>query len=123
MRPAWRRWLLVRRSVRAPTDLPAFVVLAPQATTLAEAGQVAGARWSIASSVEAAKGEVGLEQYEVRSGTGWYRHSTLAMWAYALLTVVRARHLPAGVLPKKMLVQAPPHRLAACKAARNCGAR
>jgi hypothetical protein len=26
----------------------------------------------------------------VRSGTGWYRHITLAMWGYALLTVLRA---------------------------------
>jgi len=26
----------------------------------------------------------------VRSWTGWYRHSTLALWAYALLTVLRA---------------------------------
>jgi SRSO17 transposase len=123
MRPAWRRWLLVRRSVSDPTDLTAFVVFAPQATTLAEAVQVAGARWTIESSFEAAKGEVGLDHYEVRSWTGWYRHITLAMWAYALLTVVRARHLPEVVLPKKMLVQAPPNRLAACKAARNCGSR
>ena len=55
--------------------------------------QTAGTRWAIEISFEAAKGEVGLDQYEVRSWTGWYRHITLAMWAYALLSVVRARHL------------------------------
>ncbi len=56
---------------------------------------------------EEAKGEVGLDQYEVRSWTGWYRHITLAMWAYALLTVLRAAHLPRSAAPKKMLHAAP----------------
>jgi SRSO17 transposase len=122
MLPAWRRWLLVRRSVSAPTELTAFVVFAPQVTTLAEAVQTAGTRWTIESSFEAAKGEVGLDHYEVRSWTGWYRHITLAMWAYALLAVVRARHLqPEGAVPKKMLVQAPPNSRAACKAVRSRG--
>jgi SRSO17 transposase len=121
--PAWCRWLVVRRSVRDPTALTAFVVFAPQGTTLAAAVQIAGTRWAIESSFEAAKGEVGLDQYEVRSWTGWYRHITLAMWAYALLTVIRARHLQEPALPKKMLPQAPPHRLAAFKAARNRGCR
>ena len=104
-----------------PTDLTAFVVFAPQATTLAEAVHVAGTRWTIESSFEAAKGEVGLDHYEVRSWTGWYRHITLAMWAYALLAVVRARHLQERPVPKKMLGQAPPNSLAAFKTARHCG--
>jgi SRSO17 transposase len=38
-----------------------------------------------------AKGEVGLDEYEVRTWTGWYRHVTLAMFALAYLTVVRQR--------------------------------
>jgi SRSO17 transposase len=91
--PEWRRWLVVRRSVEDPTALTAFLVFAPQRTTLVEAVHTAGTRWAIESSFEAAKQEVGLDQYEVRSWTGWYRHITLAMWAYALLSVVRARHL------------------------------
>src|SRR3989442_15533787 len=101
MLPAWRRWLLVRRRVSDPTELKAFVVFAPQATTLVEVVQMAGTRWTIESSFEAAKGEVGLDHDEVRSWTGWYRHITLAMWAYALLVVVRARHLQELPLPKK----------------------
>jgi SRSO17 transposase len=121
MLPAWRRWLLVRRSVSEPTELTAFVVFAPQATTLAEVVQTAGTRWTIESSFEAAKSEVGLDHYEVRSWTGWYRHITLAMWAYALLTVVRAGALQERALPKKMLAQVPLHSLAAFKAARRGG--
>jgi SRSO17 transposase len=116
MQPAWRRWLLVRRSLSDPTELTACVVFAPQATTVAEAVQVAGTHWTIESSFEAAKGEVGLDHYEVRSWAGWYRHITLAMWAYALLVVVRARHLQQEIaVPKEMLVQAPSNSLAAFK--------
>jgi hypothetical protein len=108
LQAAWRRWLLVRHRVSAPTDLTAVVVFAPQTTPRAEAARVAGIRWTIESCFEAAKGTVGLDHYEVRSWTGWYRHSTLAMWAYALLTVMRARHLQEGTVPKKILSYAPP---------------
>jgi len=38
-----------------------------------------------------AKGDVGLDQYEVRRWTGWYRHMTLALLAHAYLTVARAQ--------------------------------
>ena len=85
-----RRGWLVRRSLSAPADLTASVVLAPQPTMLEEVVRVAGSRWTVASSIEVAKGEVGLAQYAVRSGTAWYRPITLAMWALALLTVMRA---------------------------------
>ena len=90
LEPNWRRWLLVRRSVSDSQDLQAYVVFAPQETPLAEVVRVAGTRWTIEQLFEAAKGEVGLDHYEVRSWTGWYRHITLAMWALALLTVLRA---------------------------------
>jgi len=73
---------------------------------------------AIESCFEAAKGEVGLDQYEVRSWTGWYRHITLAMWAYALLTVLRAAHLPPEDALKKILPPPAPSRLAAFKATR-----
>ena len=94
MHPAWRRWLFGRRSVGEPTDLPAYVVCAPDGSARAEVGRVAGSRGTVASCFEAAKGEVGRDQYAVRSGTGWYRPMTLARWASALLTVLRAAHLP-----------------------------
>lgn len=58
---------------------------------------VAGRRWSIEESLQAAKGEVGLDHYEVRHSHGWYRHITLAMLALAYLAVVRSR-LPGSAL-------------------------
>jgi SRSO17 transposase len=96
----WKRWLVVRRSCSEPSELTAYVAFAPAEKTLAEQVRVAGMRWTIEESIQTAKGEVGLDQYEVRSWTGWYRHITLAMWAQAFLSVVRAER-GAGVVPKK----------------------
>ena len=51
---------------------------------------VAGVRWTIESCFQSAKGEVGLDSYEVRSWPSWYRHITLSMFAHAFLTVLKA---------------------------------
>jgi SRSO17 transposase len=118
LQPDWRRWLLVRRSLSDPTELTAYVVFAPQATVLATVVGVAGCRWTVEQCFEEAKGEVGLDHYEVRSWTGWYRHITLSMWAYALLTVLRAAHLPSAEAPKKTLPQRTSSSLATFKATR-----
>jgi hypothetical protein len=59
--PGWRRWRLVQRRRSVPTELTADRVFAPQDTTVAEVVQVAGTRGTIASRVEAATGEVGLD--------------------------------------------------------------
>ena len=86
----WRRWVLLRRSVADPTEVTAYVCFAPVGTTLAALARVAGSRRTVEICFEAAKQEVGLDEYEVRSWTGWYRHVTLACLAHAFLTVVRA---------------------------------
>jgi SRSO17 transposase len=90
----WDHWLLVRRSRSDPTDVAYYVVFAPAGTPLRTLARVAGQRWRIEQSFELAKGEVGLDHYEVRRWDGWYRHLTLAMFALAYLAVLRA-HLQA----------------------------
>jgi SRSO17 transposase len=85
----WKRWLLVRRSVHDPQELKAHVVCAPARTDLSEMVRVAGIRWAIEVSFEDAKQECGLDEYEVRSFSAWYRHITLSMFAYALLGVLK----------------------------------
>lgn len=84
----WGKGLLIRRRL-ADGDLTFYFTFAPSGTALKELVRVAGTRWTIESGFEMAKGEVGLDQYEVRSWTGWHRHITLAMLALAFLTVVR----------------------------------
>ena len=64
-------------------------MLSPEEATLADLVRVAGTRWTIEACFEAAKGETGLDQYEVRSWTGWHRHITFAMLAHAYLAVLR----------------------------------
>ncbi len=86
----WERWVLLRRSAADPTEITAYVCFAPTGTTLADLVRVAGTRWTVEICFEAAKQEVGLAQYEVRSWTGWHRHITLACLAHAFLAVVRA---------------------------------
>ncbi len=109
---------MVRRRLSDPTERTAYVVYAPEPTALATAVQVVGRRWTIEQCFEEAKGEVGLDQYEVRSWTGWYRHITLAMWAYALLTVLRAGHLPTPPPLKKTPQGSTSSSLTAFKASR-----
>jgi SRSO17 transposase len=121
--PKWRRWLLVRRRVSDPTELRGYVVFAPQDTTLAEVVRVAGTRWVIEQLFEAAKGEVGLDHYEVRSWTGWYRHMTLAMWALALLTVGRAGTIAVEAFKKSLSPVEDRRSLAAFKATRGLPSR
>jgi len=90
----WDHWLLVRRSRSAPTALAYSVVFTPAGTSLRTRARVAGQRWRSEQSCELAKGEGGLDQYEVRRWNGWYRHMTLALCALASLAVLRA-HLHA----------------------------
>src|SRR5215207_5633781 len=85
----WQKGLLIRRKLAHPEKFTFYLTLAPEAAGLADLVRVAGTRWTIEASFEAAKGEVGLDQYEVRSWTGWHRHVTLAMLAHAYLAVVR----------------------------------
>jgi SRSO17 transposase len=85
----WGRWLLARRSVSDPRELAYYRVFAPADTRLEEVVRAAGSRWSIEESFERAKGEVGLDQYEVRHWEAWHRHITLALLAHAYLEVTR----------------------------------
>lgn len=96
-----QRSLLLRRS-RSDGKLAYYVCYAPRDVTLGDLVRVAGIRWTIEECFEAAKGEVGLDQYEVRSWHGWYRHITLAMLAHAYLASLSA-HAHDNVGAKKKL--------------------
>jgi hypothetical protein len=48
-------------------------------------------RWTVEECFEVAKQAVGLDDYEVRSWHGWYRHITLAMLALAFLVAMRVK--------------------------------
>jgi SRSO17 transposase len=85
------RWLLIRRNVADPSEVAYFACGGPPATTLPELVRVAGARWAVEDLFELAKGDCGLDEYEVRSWAGWYRHVTLSLFALAAVAVIRSR--------------------------------
>ena len=89
-------WMLARRSVANSEELAYYVCYGPAGTALKELVKVAGRRWTIEECFEEAKGQVGLDQYEVRRWDGWYRHITLAMLAHAYLTVIRHQSMEQG---------------------------
>ncbi len=87
LREDWLHALLVRRHPARPDEVAFYLVYAPVSTTIAAIVQAAGTRWTIEETFKLAKGQVGLDQYEVRSWQGWYRHVTLALLALAALVV------------------------------------
>ena len=84
-------WLLARRSLADPSELAYYLTHGPKRVALAELAAAAGARWAIEESFQTSKGQTGLDHYQVRQYTGWYRHITLSMLAHAFLTVTRPK--------------------------------
>lgn len=85
-----RRWLLVRRSTEDPEDLGFYQAYGPDGTTVEELVGVCQERWTVEECFAEAKGEVGLDHYEVRRWDAWHRHVTLCLLAHAFLAVVRS---------------------------------
>ncbi|WP_213571064.1 transposase [Rhodococcus sp. USK13] len=92
--PTTGYWLLARRSRTDPEDLAYYLCHSPARTTLTELVTVAGTRWAIEETFQTAKGQTGLDHYQVRQYAGWYRHITLSMLAHTFLTVTRSKRGP-----------------------------
>ena len=86
------RHLLVRRSLSDKDDMRAYICYAPENTPVNEFIRVAGTRWTVETCFAESKGAIGLDQYEVRSHDGWYKHITLACLAHAFLTALKNKH-------------------------------
>lgn len=83
------RWLLVRRDADDPRDDRYWLAYGPAATTEEELVRICDTRWHVEECFAQAKGEVGMDQYEVRTWTAWHRFITLCLLAHAFLVVVR----------------------------------
>jgi SRSO17 transposase len=81
--------LLIRRN-DATGELAYLRCYAPHPVTLHTLVTVAGQRWRIEESFQAAKSLTGLDQHQVRRWTSWHRWTTLAMLAHAFLAVATA---------------------------------
>jgi SRSO17 transposase len=84
-----RRWILVRRDSEDPDDLGFYQAYGPERTSVEELIEVCQGRWAIEECFAEAKGEVGLDHYEVRCWNAWHRYVTLCLLAHAFLVVGR----------------------------------
>jgi SRSO17 transposase len=87
--PGPEAWLVARRAVSDPADIAYFLSNAPLGISLAEMAKVAASRYVVEQCIEEAKGETGLDEYEVRHWHSWHRHITLSMMAHAWLASIR----------------------------------
>ena len=69
-----RRWLLVRKTTDNPEDRSYYQAYGPEGTPIEELVRVCQERWAVEECFAEAKGEVGLDHYEVRRWDAWYRH-------------------------------------------------
>lgn len=97
------RFVLMRRSLSDPSKRAYYRVAGPATLTLLEVVRIAGRRWTIEEAIEEAKGEVGLDHYEVRTYRAWYRFMTLALFAHAVLAVVHHRAREKKVLATQLI--------------------
>jgi hypothetical protein len=87
-------WVLLRYKVTALAEEPKvkfYLSNAPADTPLEKLVRVSGMRWPIESSFEEAKGELGMDQYELRFWPGWHHHMTLVILAHHFLVRLQQR--------------------------------
>ncbi len=87
--PAGQLWLIIRRNLDDPAEVKYFFSNAPVSIPLAELVRVCGMRWPIETIFEEAKGEVGMDHYEMRSWIGWHHHMLLVSLAHHFLVRLR----------------------------------
>jgi SRSO17 transposase len=83
------RYILARRSVDDLTDLAYYFCYSDKPAKLEELVHVAASRWTVEECFQTSKNEAGLDHYQVRDYTAWYKHITLSMIALAFLTIIK----------------------------------
>jgi SRSO17 transposase len=89
--PGPESWLVLRRSLGETPELKTYLCNAPGTTPHRKLVWASGMRWPVESAIEESKGEVGLDQYEVRGWVGWHHHVTLSFLAHHFLVRQRCR--------------------------------
>lgn len=89
--PAAELWLIIRRNLDDPSEIKYFFSNAPISAPLSEFVRISGMRWPIETIFEEAKGEVGMDHYEMRSWIGWHHHMLLVSLAHHFLVRLRIR--------------------------------
>lgn len=89
--PVTELWLIIRRNLDDPSIIKYYFSNAPVGTPLNEFVRLSGMRWPIETIFEEAKGEAGMDHYEMRSWQGWHHHMLLVSLAHHFLVRLRIR--------------------------------
>jgi SRSO17 transposase len=97
-------WVLIRRPLPVPGQTKApepkyYLSNAAADTPLAELLRICGMRWPIECCFEDSKGELGMDQYELRFWRGWYHHMTLVILAHHFLVRLHQRLMARSAPP------------------------
>ena len=84
--------LIVRRSVRDPGEIKYTLSNAPAETSVRRLAYMQGQRYWVERSLQEAKSEVGMAQYQVRLWQGWHHHMAMVLMALLFLLETRRKH-------------------------------
>jgi len=102
--PGLRQWLICRRSLGPQAEVKFYLSNAPAHCSLQELVRVSGLRWPMETALQEAKGEVGMDHYEIRTWLGWHHHMLQTFMAHLFLIRLR-------LLFKKNFLRSPRLRL------------
>jgi len=97
-------WVLLRQPLPVPgqtkaPELKYYCSNAAADTPLTELLRICGMRWPIECCFAEGKGELGMDQYELRFWRGWYHHMTLVILAQHFLVRLRQRLMARATTP------------------------
>jgi SRSO17 transposase len=95
-------WIMVRRNDKT-NELAYYRCWSPHPVPLRTLVWVAGRRWTIEESFQAAKGQAGLDEHQVRTWPSWHRWTILSMLAMAFLAVTCASERTRTSTPKNLI--------------------
>ena len=83
-KPGEEVWAVYRRNLDG-SEPRYYLSNAPEDTPLETLAYVGGSRWRIETEFETEKSDVGLDEYETRTWTGWHHHVALCLLGGAFL--------------------------------------
>ena len=83
-KPGEELWAVCRRNLDG-SEPRYYLSNAPEDTPLETLAHVGGSRWRIETEFETEKSDVGLDEYETRTWSGWHRHMVMCLLGGAFL--------------------------------------
>ena len=92
-------WLLASCSLADKEEIAYYACYGKRRCSTADLAWAEGSCWHVEECIQQAKGEAGLDHYQVRTWRAWHAHITLSMVALAWLAASRAQAGKGGLGP------------------------